>query len=353
MNEARNKPRVFLSHSKRDLIFVQRLYGDLRHCQIDPWLDSEEIRHGQPWLDAIFESGIPTCDCVLVYLTPHSLESALVKKEIDASLITKLRDKHILFLPYVSETSVRGKLRPDIQALQTPEWNDSNYQKLLPYVVAEIWRGFKERTTLAVVNEEKVRRLEAELEISKLKGEKGGVFSEGEDEDFRYIWNALDCWEPISASQIQSESGKEKTIKQVNVFVHIRSLLPFLAGPNDFEHKSDSVFNLLKDLFEPIQQLKENRAEKISVRFDICPDLSDRLLIFGLLERRERPQYRSDSAVQTRLHFGPPRLYTCIYTQKMDRFKYWISFNGIMPSAIEWSAELPAGTDAEKRTAQQ
>lgn len=142
MDLPRIRPRVFLSHSKSDISFVQQLYDDLRHCQIDPWLDSEEIRHGQPWLDAIFESGIPTCDCVLVYLSTASIESPMVKKEIDASIIQKLRDNRVAFLPYICDSALRRLLRVDIQTIQIPEWNTANYSILLPRVVAEIWHSF-------------------------------------------------------------------------------------------------------------------------------------------------------------------------------------------------------------------
>jgi hypothetical protein len=41
-----NRPRVFISHSKKDIDFVKKLYDDLRKCMIAPWLDSEEIRAG-------------------------------------------------------------------------------------------------------------------------------------------------------------------------------------------------------------------------------------------------------------------------------------------------------------------
>lgn len=71
MESRLNKPRVFLSHSKSDKSFIELINNDLRKCQIDPWLDSEEIRHGKPWLDTIFEDGIPTCDSVLVYFTDN------------------------------------------------------------------------------------------------------------------------------------------------------------------------------------------------------------------------------------------------------------------------------------------
>ena len=59
-----NKPRAFLSHSKKDKYFIEKLAADLRKCQIDYWLDTEEIRAGKSWLKMIFEDGIPTCDFI-------------------------------------------------------------------------------------------------------------------------------------------------------------------------------------------------------------------------------------------------------------------------------------------------
>lgn len=93
MEERLNKPRVFLSHSKADIEFIERVYNDLRKCHINPWLDSEEIRHGKPWLDAIFKDGISTCDSVLVYFTAASLNSKVVKKEIDGRVGTRKNQK--------------------------------------------------------------------------------------------------------------------------------------------------------------------------------------------------------------------------------------------------------------------
>jgi len=55
MDDSREKPRVFLSHSKADIEFVQKLYDDLRISQIDPWLDSAEIRHGQEEVPTVVE----------------------------------------------------------------------------------------------------------------------------------------------------------------------------------------------------------------------------------------------------------------------------------------------------------
>ena len=60
-----NKPRVFLSFSDEDAPFINQLDSDLRNCQVSTWLYTKQIRHGKPWLEAIFEAGIPTCDTKL------------------------------------------------------------------------------------------------------------------------------------------------------------------------------------------------------------------------------------------------------------------------------------------------
>src|ERR1041385_2325508 len=111
-------PKVFLSHSKLNKTFIEKVYDVLKKCQIDPWLDTEEIRAGKPWLKVIFEEGIPKCDAVLVYFTSESLSSAMVSKEVDASLIHSMNNSNIGFLPFVESESVRTKLRSDIQTLQ-------------------------------------------------------------------------------------------------------------------------------------------------------------------------------------------------------------------------------------------
>ena len=146
LNTVANKPRVFLSHSTKDKEFVQKLHGDLRRCQIDSWLDTEQIRHGEPWQDAIFKDGIPSCDCILVYLTRNSVTSDWVNKELDAGLQGRLNDNRIGFLPYVSDDATREQLREDIKSLQVTVLNAKNYDSLLPRIVAEVWRSFLERS---------------------------------------------------------------------------------------------------------------------------------------------------------------------------------------------------------------
>ncbi len=329
-----SRPKVFLSHSKADIEFIQRLDNDLRHCQIDPWLDSEEIRHGQPWLDAIFEGGIPTCDAVLVYLTSASIPSPMVKKEIDAGIIKKLRDSHIAFLPYVADAKLRDSLRADIQALQTPEWNLENYTNMLPKVVAEIWHSFLDRVIISISNEERVKRLEAELELEKLKksGEEG-IFDKREVSDFGYIWQRLDRYESVEF-QLGHYLGQKKEILETYGFrVHLQNLVVNLDGIMRSEYDSAKLRFFFSQLFsEKLPQ--EDSKNGIFVVCSQWPELTRELLMFGLLQRAtktETPFGGSDT-------FQLRTSYSYLFTEKMYRFKYWLAHSGQLSDVVIWKS---------------
>jgi hypothetical protein len=343
MDYLRNKPRVFLSHSKADIGFIEKVGNDLRGCQIEPWLDSQEIRAGQPWLDAIFESGIPTCDCVLVYLTESSIESNMVKKEIDAGIIRKLRDSQIAFLPYVSRAELRDKLRTDLQTLQVPEWNENNYHSMLPRVVAEIWRSYMDRTIFASTKDEKVRRLEAELELEKMKKEAGErIFSEGEDKDFKYIQKAMDRWEPVIFSMYRrTKDRQDEVIQEASYKVNLLALLLFFVRDGSVEINDSfvpgRVINMLWDVSPELQKAPEGLRIVVSQ----APRLEDELLMFGFIERKQFMQSFPQMTRSGDMQYHQQVRYGFEFTNKVQRFRYWLAVNGLMPQETRLQADKP------------
>lgn len=336
----KNKPRVFLSHSKRDEDFIKQLHEDLRRCQVDPWLDAEDIRHGEPWLDAIFESGIAACDCILVYLTDSSIDSPMVRKEIDASVLQKLRDNKVGFLPYVSRAELRGRLRADLQSLQVNVWNAGNYAVLLPRVVAEIWRSFFERSVTGAVSEERARRLELELELERTRqGAEGSIFSRTEDNEFSYIWGQLDREENATFRLSKGKTGGEELVAEHNVCIRLRTLIPFLGGTHSFAFSDWSVVLLLHDHIGTKLLAEQQQYQEVTERAGEYPQLARELLMFGLVAKhlRESGTTATPSATSNRLPFhSPPPECIWIFTPKMERLKYWLAYNGMMPNAIEW-----------------
>src|SRR5262249_3318289 len=154
--------------------------------------DTEEIRDGRSWMKVIFQDGIPACDAILVYLTPNSVRSKMVEKEMDAALLSQLESGGVIVLPYVSSVDVRNQLRLDLRSLHCREWDERNYYDVLPSVVAEIWHSYIERIVGTALLNEKNKRLEMELELNKMKQSKESqVFSEKEEKDFSYIFTQL------------------------------------------------------------------------------------------------------------------------------------------------------------------
>lgn len=323
MDSLKNKPSVFLSYSRKDEAFINKIYESLKECLIEPWMDTHNIRHGESWLDAIFESGIPTCDCVLIYLTETSIESPMVKKEINAGALSNLKDKHVGFLPYISDESLRCRLRRDIQGIQTPVWNNANYEKLLPRVVAEIWRYYFDRKINDAIKDEKVRRLELEAELNNFKNDSGGIFSKSEEADFNFIWNKFDRYDRVKFLMQGKDSKKEDEYTfEIHIQPIISKLYCFIMI--DLWYWTFCIRKILKEIV--IDQLPKKEVE--ADRHEIIA-LSNELLKYGLLEMNSKTEGSiGQNGVRT----------TNFYTlsNKTMRFTYWLENKGKLPKECKY-----------------
>ncbi len=331
MEQRFSKPRVFLSHSKKNSAFIEKLAEDLRKSQIEPWLDTYEIRHGKSWQDSIFEYGLPTCDAILVYFTESSILSPVVKKEMDVGLLQKLKDNNIAFLPYVEEAKIRDLLRPDIQALQTPEWNDKNYDSLLPSVVAEIWRSFLERTVASATKDERLKRAELELELEKTRNITENFFSTAENAEFDFIWNSFDKTVPLTINQKkQSPKVDERVvINSYTINLHLATLVASLTNYSRSELDLDYAEFMTRRIgLEILGISKEMDDDKKEYYFALegFPNITEQLLICGLIENLPHNTTNFD---------GTSRLkYEMIFSKKYFRFRYWLAYNKKLPDAI-------------------
>jgi len=72
---------AFLSHSSQDDRFVSRLAEDLRRHGVPVWYSRTNIVGAQQWHDEI-GAALARCDWFLLVLSPHSVESMWVKREL-------------------------------------------------------------------------------------------------------------------------------------------------------------------------------------------------------------------------------------------------------------------------------
>ena len=78
--------RIFLCHSSGDKLIVRKLYRRLKACNLDPWLDEENLLPGQNWEHEIRKS-VRDSDVVIVCLSSVSIsKTGFVQKEIKFAL---------------------------------------------------------------------------------------------------------------------------------------------------------------------------------------------------------------------------------------------------------------------------
>lgn len=325
MRERQNKPKVFLSHAHKDVEFIKKVQSDLRSCQIESWRDEDDIRDGQPWLEAIFEDGIPTCDAILAYFTPHSLASAMVGKEVDSAIIRRLSDSNVAFLPYVSAASVRDEMRVDLRTLQCREWNDQNYHEIFPRIVSEIWRSFMERTVAIAIASEKTARLEAELELSRIKEERvASVFTKSEDIEFEYIRKQLDI--PIEVKfdvfdETLEPNGSKSSLKSGKCICQA-DFLGFLI----YSKRVDQYYVPTGSSIFETGEFVKSKISETRPQISFVDARSSKPNWYELLSRYGLIDYVPDNS-----NGRVWRSSSHIYTEKMGRFMFWLEFNDLIP----------------------
>ncbi|MGD0089571.1 MAG: toll/interleukin-1 receptor domain-containing protein [Planctomycetota bacterium] len=91
--------KVFLSHSSRDRVFADRLVSLLRSHGVRVWYSRTHIRGAQQWHDEIGRA-LARCDWFLLVLSPHSVKSLWVKRELLYALQKKRYEERIIPLLY-------------------------------------------------------------------------------------------------------------------------------------------------------------------------------------------------------------------------------------------------------------
>jgi WD40 repeat protein len=83
-------PDVFISYSRRDLEFVQRLHASLDASGKDVWVDWQDILPTAEWLEEVFE-GVESSDNFLFVISPDSLTSEVCARELGHALEQRKR----------------------------------------------------------------------------------------------------------------------------------------------------------------------------------------------------------------------------------------------------------------------
>lgn len=93
-------PSVFLSHSSPDKRFVRWLAEHLRTEGAKVWIDESEIKVGDSLIDKISE-GIDRCDYLAAVISPSSVDSEWVRRELNIALTQEIKGRRVKVLPLI------------------------------------------------------------------------------------------------------------------------------------------------------------------------------------------------------------------------------------------------------------
>jgi hypothetical protein len=94
---------IFLSHTVADKPFVRKLARDLDNHGIKYWLDEAEIKIGESLIEKI-RQGIDEVDYVAVILSPRSVASPWVQREVDVAMSQEIQGKRVKVLPIMYQS---------------------------------------------------------------------------------------------------------------------------------------------------------------------------------------------------------------------------------------------------------
>ena len=94
--------RVFISYSSLDRGWVEQLAADLRTNSVEVWFDVWEMLPGDSLTQKI-GAAILDNDYFVVVLSPHSVSSEWVQRELGVALNKEFRERNVLVIPALLE----------------------------------------------------------------------------------------------------------------------------------------------------------------------------------------------------------------------------------------------------------
>ena len=131
MPETPNKiPKVFISYSRDDSIFAEKLAGQLRGDGVSVWFDRWQIHVGDSIVHKI-QDGLSSSDFLLILLSPSSTASKWVGQELSAATIRNIESEGVFVLPVLIKDC---RLPPFLSDRKSADFTDdpsSGYRSLL------------------------------------------------------------------------------------------------------------------------------------------------------------------------------------------------------------------------------
>jgi hypothetical protein len=140
--------KTFIAHSSQDHTFVEKLAIRLRGDNVDVWIDDWEIKIGDSIIEKIGK-GLENSSFLIAVISPYSIKSDWMKRELNSALIRQLTKKNVVVLPVwldIDQEQVPILLQ-DIRAARFygSNINDGEYSELIASIMEKQERSEREK----------------------------------------------------------------------------------------------------------------------------------------------------------------------------------------------------------------
>jgi hypothetical protein len=135
---------IFLSHTSTDKPFTRILAESLKNVGITVWIDEAEIKVGDSLIEKI-RDGIDSVDYFGIILSPFSVKSDWVKKELDVAMNQEIENKKVKVIPILHKKCdlpgfLKGKKYADFTTSFTEGYNEL-MRRLTPLQNSDFLKG--------------------------------------------------------------------------------------------------------------------------------------------------------------------------------------------------------------------
>ncbi|TRW91368.1 DUF4062 domain-containing protein [Candidatus Methylobacter oryzae] len=210
----------------------------------------------------------------------------------------------------------------------------------LPGIVAlSLPKTIKMFPAIGWVRADKVSNEELLVEINELRKQNAefskalsevepSIFTGSEEKDFAYIYSSLNRLENIEVAIKQGINSKAEVLNK-KYSINLASLIPFIATSDSHEYKWYLIVNIILSEI-PLMQTE------VAQNFWIAEikNLADDLKMYGFLTKNYIPPVSNNNELRSIIRRRGDE-YRLIYSEKLERYKYWLNVNGKMPKYIE------------------
>lgn len=263
------KPKIFLSHSKKDKEFIEKVANILRPARIDCWYDDWEISPGDSLTRKILDEGIGSCDLFLIYLTENSIDSKWVNKELDVALLNDIESNNGHLLVFVNSKDTLEKLKPSLKILNCTILNDKEFTEPLLKLTSKTWEHFGKKQ----VSLERERKERTNIDLEKK------IISLEKELDKYKVNNSIEIPRIISTLEQRSFEIENETLNGIQLFSILKDTLATgtTAGGLEYFFERYLLFNSGKTIL-----LDDDKGKLILQK------ITGILIVLGLLEKNSK-----------------------------------------------------------------